>query len=85
MDVVLPVTFHKPKLGTSKRGGHYTPVEKASISRHFRWYLRNLKLPPIEVCENYIREYPNNKGRSAKDMYYHVRNEVNRTKKRYGV
>ena len=47
VNVVLPNTCRKPKFGTTKRGGRYGPVEKANIARHFKWYLKNLKLPPI--------------------------------------
>ena len=68
VDVVLPNTCRKPKFGTTKRGGCYEHVEKANITRHFRWYLKNLKLSPIKLCERYIESYPNDKGRSARDV-----------------
>ena len=47
--------------------------------------LKNWKLPPIELCERYIESYLNDKGRSARDIYFHVRDEVSRTRKRYGA
>ena len=73
--VLLPNSSKKLMYGCPTRGGKFTPAE-ANIDCHFKWYFTELKLPPMEVCHQYLQKYCNERGRTARDIYDKVKGQI---------
>ena len=55
--------------------GKWTEEEVTNLKRHFHYYLTNLKLPSMNMCEKFQEVYPDC-CRTPKDVYAKIKTVI---------